>query len=46
MKDEATYNCDSCGEKVVVPLPDGRITPGVRRGLPGLLLPERHSRRD
>ena len=46
MKDEASYTCDSCGEEIVVPIDlSAGHEPGIRRGLPRLLLPERHPRR-
>jgi len=41
MKDEASYQCEFCGEEIVVPhRPHGRVGPGVYRRLSGLLLPE------
>ena len=47
MKDEASYNCDSCGEEIVVPID---LTAGSRQeyveDCQGLLPPQRHSRRD
>ena len=46
MEDDGSYICDSCGEEIVIPLDPaaGRST-DLRGRLPGLLQPERDSRR-
>jgi hypothetical protein len=44
MRDEGGHICDSCGEEIVLPIDLSAGSEGVRRGLPRLLLPERHSR--